>query len=149
MAPRMHPLHPASVHLPVACILATPLADLAAYFVARDFWPLGALTSAGGVLFGFVAAMLGALDFDRARAKAPRTVIGHACAMLAAVSLEAISLSGRVNANLDVAAFPPTWSLAASAAAALILLAGAYLGGELVYTHGVNVRAAEATRTGE
>jgi uncharacterized membrane protein len=140
----MHPLHPASVHLPVACILATPFADLAAHLFSPDAWQFGALTSAGGVIFGLIAASFGALDFERAHARAPRTVIAHACAMLLAVSLEAISLSGRIGSDFAVVGTPPAWSLVTGAAAALVLLAGAYLGGELVYTHGVNVRGAPA-----
>lgn len=149
MAPRMHPLHPASVHLPVACILATPFVDLAAHILSPHAWQFGALTSAGGVIFGLIAASFGALDFERAHARAPKTAIAHAGAMLLAVSLEAVSLSGRVGPDFAVIGAPPTWSLIAAATAALTLIAGAYLGGELVYTHGVNVRAAEATRTHE
>ncbi|MGQ0533208.1 MAG: DUF2231 domain-containing protein [Caulobacteraceae bacterium] len=139
---RLHPLHPISVHAPVACILFTPLADLGAHLSQRnDAWTLGVLTSAGAVIFGVLAAMFGALDFERARAKAPRTVIAHACVMLIAVTFSAASLMGRIDQQFAIAAPPPFWSIVTSVASALAMMLGAYLGGELVYRHGVNVRA--------
>lgn len=137
----MHPLHPMSVHAPVACILFTPFADLAAHMMGNSTaWTLGALTSSGAVLFGLVAATLGALDFERAHAKAPRTVIAHASIMVIAVALAGVSLLGRVGEHFAIGAPPPIWAVAASVVAFLAMLAGAYFGGDLVYRHGVNVR---------
>jgi uncharacterized membrane protein len=136
----MHPLHPMSVHAPVACMLFTPLADLGAHITHQSqAWTLGALTSAGALLFGLLAAMLGALDFERARTKAPRTIIAHVSAMSGALVLSAVSLFGRVDADFTVAAPPPLWAIGGGVLAAAVMFAGAYFGGELVYRHGVNV----------
>jgi uncharacterized membrane protein len=129
-----------SVHVPLTCMLLAPFADAAAIFLHRaDLWALGALATAGAVLFGVLAATLGALDFERAHAKAPKTVIWHASAMSAAVTCEAISLAGRMHSDGALNSPPALWAIVASAGAFLIVLAGAYLGGELVYHHGVNV----------
>jgi uncharacterized membrane protein len=94
-------------------------------------------------VFGLIAATLGALDFERAQAKAPRTVIAHASAMGASVLLSAASLLGRADQHFAIAAPAPLWAIAASGAAFWAMIAGAYLGGDLVYRHGVNVGASD------
>ena len=138
---RLHPLHPMSVHAPVACILFTPLADLCAHLTGNGaIWNLGALTSTGGVAFGLIAATFGALDFERAYAKAPRTIISHLTAMVSAVALSGVSAFGRWGEQWAVASPAPLWAIAAGAAALCAMIIGAYFGGDLVYHHGVNVR---------
>jgi len=137
---RVHPLHPVSVHAPIACIVLTPLADLIAAATHRaDLWIVSAYLSAGAVVFGLIAATFGALDFERAFAKAPKTVIWHAALMTASVSAAAVSALGRFGENFAVQSPPQLWSIAAGVAGFLIAGVGGALGGELVYRHGVNV----------
>lgn len=137
---RLHPLHPMSVHAPLTCLLVTPFADLAAHVTGQpSLWALGALTGAGAVGLGLLAMTLGALDFERAHAKAPRTVIAHASAMIVAVTLSGVSLFGRIGAEFDIIAPPPAWAIAAGLGAFAAMIFGAYFGGDLVYRHGVNV----------
>lgn len=136
---RIHPLHPASVHMPVTCILFTPFLDAGSLFLHADLWPMAAYVCAAAMVFGLVAASFGALDFEKAHAKAPRTVIAHAGAMALALGLEGVSLLGRFAADGAVRAPAPTWAIAAGAGALGVMLAGAYFGGDLVYRHGVNV----------
>jgi uncharacterized membrane protein len=137
---KLHPLHPVSVHLPIACIVLTPLADLVAVVAHRaDLWIVSAYLSAGAVLFGLIAATFGALDFERAYAKAPKTVSWHAGLMVASVSAAAVSAFGRFGENFVAQSPPAAWSIAAGVVAFLIAGVGGALGGELVYRHGVNV----------
>ncbi len=137
---KLHPFHPISVHAPIACILLTPLSDLVAATTHRtDLWVVSAYLSAGAVAFGLIAATLGALDFERALAKARKTVSWHAALMVASVSAAAIGAFGRFGDAFAVQSPPPAWAVAVGVIAFLIAGIGGALGGELVYRHGVNV----------
>lgn len=137
---KLHPLHPVSVHAPLACIAFTPLADLGAVLTSRaEFWTVSAATSAAAPVFGLIAASFGALDFERAYARAPKTVSWHAALMVLAVALAAISAFGRFGEGFTVLTPPGVWPIAAGVAALIVAGAGGALGGELVYRHGVNV----------
>jgi uncharacterized membrane protein len=140
MSPEVHPLHPMSVHAPLACFIFTPLADAAAALTGvREFWFASALTAAGVLVFGLAAATLGALDFAKAHAIAPKTVTWHASLMASALLVEAVGVLGRITPEMQVITPAPSLSLFAGAVALLIAAAGGYLGGNLVYRHGVNV----------
>lgn len=140
----MHPLHPISVHAPLACFLFTPLADAAALLTGDDAtWRIGALTTAGAVAFGVLAATLGALDFEKAHAKAPKIVISHLTAMAAALIFATASLIGRIGEGMAIIAPPPDWALICGVLAAASAIVGGYFGGDLVYRHGVNVERKE------
>ena len=137
---KLHPLHPVSVHAPIACIVFAPLADLGATFAQAPYlWAIGALMTAGAALFGFFAASFGAMDFEQAYAKAPKTVSWHAILMGCAVTLDGISAFGRFGNGLAAITPPPLWAIALSAIALIIAAIGGFLGGDLVYRHGVNV----------
>ena len=139
---KLHPLHPVSVHAPIACIAFAPLADLGAALTGQSyFWAVGALMTAGAVLFGLIAASFGAMDFDRAYAKAPKTVSWHASLMATAVTLDGASAFGRFDQQFAVLTPPTGWAIAAGVLALLVAGVGGFLGGELVYRHGVNVEA--------
>jgi uncharacterized membrane protein len=117
-----------------------PLADLGVALTGRsDFWFVGALMTAGAVLFGLVAATFGALDYERAYAKAPKTVSWHAVLMTSAVPLDAVSAFGRFGHGFSVLSPPAAWAIASSTLALVAVSVGGYLGGDLVYRHGVNV----------
>lgn len=137
---RLHPLHPVSVHAPIACIVFAPLADLGATFTHLPFvWAVGALMTAGAAVFGLVAASFGAMDFERAYAKAPKTVSWHAILMGCAVTLDGASAFGRLAQDHEITTPPATWTIALGALALVIAAIGGFLGGDLVYRHGVNV----------
>lgn len=137
---KLHPLHPVSVHAPIACIVFAPLADLGATFTRLPFvWAVGALMTSGAVLFGLIAASFGALDFERAYSKAPKTVSWHAILMGCAVTLDAVSAFGRFAKDHPITTQPPMWAITLSALALIVAAIGGFLGGDLVYRHGVNV----------
>jgi uncharacterized membrane protein len=137
---KLHPFHPISVHLPVACLVLAPLADFGASPTQRtELWAVSAYLTAGVVVFGLIAAMFGALDFERAFSKAPKTVSWHAILMVAAVASAAVSAFGRFDEAFAVLLPPAPWAIWASVIALGIGGTGAAFGGELVYRHGVNV----------
>lgn len=139
---KLHPLHPVSVHAPLACIAFTPLADLSAVLTHRiEWWTVSAAMSAMAPAFGLIAASFGALDFERAYARAPKTVSWHAVLMVLAVALAAISAFGRFGEGFAVLTPPGALAIAAGVVAFIAVGVGGALGGELVYRHGVNVSA--------
>ncbi len=137
---RLHPLHPISVHAPIGCFLFVPLADLGAAVTQQSyFWAVGALMTTGAVVFGLLAAIFGAMDFERAYARAAKTVSWHAALMASAVTLDGASAFGRFDRNFAVIMPPASWAIAFGILALIAAAVGGFFGGELVYRHGVNV----------
>lgn len=133
-----HPLHPMSVHAPLTFVLFTPLCDAAALVLHEPLaWRVSVLFCAGALLTGLVAATLGASDFGRAHKASPRVIILHASLMMTTLALIGVSLIGRVADAQQLT--PPLWAVFASAVALVTLIAGAFMGGELVYRYGVGV----------
>jgi uncharacterized membrane protein len=137
----MHPLHPLLVHAPIACWTLTPFFDAIALALhVAFFWQAAALMAAIGVVAGALAATAGAVDLPRAQAKVPRLAIAHASLMSGAWLLATIGLLGRIGADYQAILPPPGWAIAASGAAFLIMIGGAWCGGEMVYGHAIGVR---------
>jgi uncharacterized membrane protein len=134
-----HPIHPMLVHVPVACWLLTPLGDGAALLLGLpSLWRISAVLAAVGVAWGALAATAGAVDYARAEAVAPRLVRAHAGLMGSAWTVSLIGLFGRF-AEKQVVVPPAPWAIAAGAVALLLMIAGAWCGGEMVYGRGVGV----------
>lgn len=129
------------VHVPVACWLMTPLCDAGAIALGSDFfWRAGALIAGAGVLVGWLAAMAGALDYERAQKKAAKIVLAHAGLMGTSLMLATAGLIGRLDQHYHALTPPPVWAIAASALTFALMAVGAAFGGELVYGRGVHVR---------
>lgn len=139
MALRTHELHPSVIHLPLALLPATAVVDLMAALsprdrrldrVARRMW----WATAGGSLFvgltGMAASQEIELRSDHARDVMFVHGFGNFALVLAAFGVA--SWRARHRASLTSAAA----GLLASGAA----IYTAYLGGELVYTHGAGVK---------
>ncbi len=129
------------VHLPIACWTMTPACDLLALALRQNvFWQAGALIAAFGAAGGAIAATAGAMDLPRAEASAKRLARFHAMAMAGAWTLAIAGLLGRIDATYVALAPAPWWAITASAAAFVVMLAGAWCGGEMVYGRGVGVQ---------
>lgn len=139
MPMRTHELHPSLVHAPLALLPAAALADLAAALRPRDrrldrlgrnlWWA----TAAAGLVTG-LAGMAASQEIELRSRHARDMMFAHGIGNLGIV-VAAAGISAwrsRNHANLTSAA---SGLLAAGAAAYT-----AYLGGELVYTHGAGVK---------
>lgn len=134
-----HPLHPMLVHVPVACWLLAPLSDVTALAAGWPvMWTMSALLIGVGVAWGALAATAGAMDYGRAHAVAPRLVNAHALLMGSAWTVALVGLFGRF-ADRQVLVPPPWWAVAACFVTALLMVAGAWCGGEMVYGKGIGV----------
>lgn len=138
MPMRTHELHPSLVHAPLALLPAAALVDLAAAFRPRDrrldrlgrnlWWA----TASAGLVTG-LAGMAASQEIELRSHHAREMMFAHGIANLGIV-LAAVGVSAwraRNHANLTSA----TSGLLAAGAATYT----AYLGGELVYTHGAGV----------
>jgi len=134
-----HPLHPMIVPFPIAFFLAALVSDVVylsngrSGFAEASVWLIGA-----GLAAALLAAVLGLADFlgDR-MVRGMRTAWLHMVGNVLAVAIEAVSLYVRSTQGMEASVAPTGVTL--SAVTAVILLGTGWLGGELVYRHGVGV----------
>ena len=141
-----HPLHPALVHFPVACWSLATLADLAGF--GWPHWPLSQFAGAmlvAGCIGGLAAAAAGLAELLKLPPDSPAAADAnrHMLLALAAWSLYAASLLLRLEDWMPRE--PGVLALAASVAGFLALAAAGWMGGRLVYVHGVGTAAAGGT----
>jgi len=137
MRPFRHPLHTAIVHFPIASWVLAASCDGAWLFInPAPFFLKAALWLQGiGLVTASAAVIAGVMDLEglKTRPKAATTIIANIVLMASAASAAAVSFMGRFKTPIEDGVL---WPLFASFAAALLVLAGAYFGGELVYRHG-------------
>lgn len=131
-----HPLHAALVHFPMGLWPASVAADLLGWFGVEGAW--GAMAYwmlAAGLAAGGAAAVTGLLDLLALPAGHPasRAATAHMAAAGAALTLFLGSLLVRGGPSEPAGG----WALALSLAGLAVLLAAGWLGGHLVYRHGV------------
>jgi uncharacterized membrane protein len=134
-----HPLHPALAHFPVALWLAAVLWDLVGWWSSPD--TLWGLMSYWCLALGLAAALpaivTGLFEFLAIPQDGPAvdTATAHMMVMISAAALFGASWVLRANAGATMA--PTAWALALAFAGAGVLLVGGWLGGMLVYRHGI------------
>ena len=132
-----HPLHPLLTDVPIGGLTIALVLDL---FGVYD----GANWATGLGLLGLVAAAIaGFVDLDETDGK-PRQYGGvHSTIMLAAILVYVVSMLVR----LGVTPGSPTESTIIAAVGCLLIVGGAYIGGDLVFTFG-NMVDRHAWRSG-
>jgi uncharacterized membrane protein len=147
MPMELHELHPMLVHMPLALLPAAALVDVAAasadsrprrYLLdaaGRKLWWAGVGAAALAGVAGMAASQEVRADDPRARDAMWLHGIGNLGILLAGIGLASWRTTHRVS--------PVSAVLGASAVGASIYTA--WLGGELVYTHGIGVKAMGAT----
>jgi uncharacterized membrane protein len=137
---RTHELHPSTVHVPLVLLPAAAIVDLAAALSPRDrrldrfgrglWWA----TAGGGLLVGLTgmaASQEIELRSDRARDMMFLHGIGNLTIIVSAFGVAAWRARNRASLS----------SAAAGLLASAAVIYTAYLGGELVYSHGAGVKA--------
>lgn len=141
-----HPIHPMLIPFPIVCFVGAFLTDLVyvangvqAWAVASN-WLLGA-----GLLMAALAATAGLIDFlGDPMIRGHAVAVKHMLANVTAVVLEAVNLALR----LADPAFVGT-GIYLSGLVVLILIYSGWLGGELVFKHGVGVKEREMRNSSE
>jgi uncharacterized membrane protein len=135
-----HPLHPLLVPLPITFLVSALLTDIA--YVKSTWWMWAYASSwliGAGIATALLAAIAGFTDFfgDRRIRKLKRAWY-HMVGNLIAVVLSIVNFI--VHTRDGEAAVVPT-GITLSAIVVLLLLLNGWMGGELVFRHGVGVRS--------
>jgi uncharacterized membrane protein len=138
-----HPLHPLLVTLPVGFLVGVLLTDIAWYATADAFWARASAWLIGaGLVTGALAAIAGFVDFlGSERIRSLTFVWYHFIGNAIALVLAAISLYMRSTGDLAAVTGP---QFVLSILVVAILLVTGWLGGELVFRHGVGQTAGSA-----
>jgi len=131
-----HPLHPALVHFPVACWTLATLTDFASLWLGETVWRWSAGLLTVGCLMALLAMVAGLMELPRIPdGPALRDTYWHMGIMLTAFAL----FSARLLLGLDhMQPQPPDLlSLLLDGAGFIALAIGGWLGGRLVYGHGI------------
>lgn len=131
-----HPLHPALVHFPVACWSLAVVADFASLWLGEAAWQWSGGLLAVGCTMALAAMLAGLLELPRVpEGPAMRDTYLHMSVMLVAFGLFTTRLLLRLDHLQPLA--PNTVSLLLDAGGFLALAVGGWLGGRLVYGHGI------------
>jgi uncharacterized membrane protein len=140
MAMRLHELHPTIVHFPLALLPASLTLDLAGKLSGnRGLMQSGRYLAAGAVASTAAAGIAGlvAQQIVRTDGAAHDTLVTHRNLNLALFGITSALVAARMRRER------PGWGyLAAGLAGYAAMNYTAYLGGRMVYTHGVGVEAA-------
>ena len=132
-----HPIHPMLIPFPITCFVGAFVTDLVHSQNGDPGWATGSMWLLGfGLLTAALAAVAGFTDYlgdDRIRSLG--AALKHMIANVAAVVIELVNLILRLNDP----GFANSTGVYLSGVVVLILLYSGWLGGELVYKHGVGV----------
>jgi uncharacterized membrane protein len=135
-----HPVHPMLVAFPVALLVLAPVWDGLAWLgVMSEAKVAGYFCQLGGLAIGALALVTGFADLLKipsSNAAATKVALIHASCALAALSFAGIAFAFRGGRG----ALPGSGILALEVVAALALMATGWLGGHLVFAHGIGVR---------
>lgn len=134
-----HALHPVLVDFPIAFLIGAFLTDAGYWLTDNDFWAHASAWLIGvGLLVGFAAAILGAIDFFTVVPdKAKRAGWIHFIVNILALTLALLNILLRLGDNPGQ--YVVFWGLILSLLTALLLTVGGWFGGELVMRHGVSI----------
>jgi len=131
-----HPIHPMLVQFPIVCFILTFVLDV---FYSRGNADVAQWSNwllIVGLVMGALAAVAGLTDFLGDKRIQGGDAVKHMLANVTAVILEVVNLVLRLK-NPD---FIGSTGVYISLVVVLILLYSGWMGGKLVYRHGIGVR---------
>jgi uncharacterized membrane protein len=133
-----HPLHPALVHFPLALWLAAVFWDLVSWWRPDPlWWQMAYWCLALGLVVSLAAIATGFVEYAGLAPEQPG-IDAAATHMLVMVSATAaFGASWLLRAFSGSTSAPSPWAIALGLGGAALLAAGGWLGGTLVYRHGM------------
>ena len=138
-----HPLHPMLIPIPIGLWIFSLVCDLAFVFGAGathwatvSFW-----TMLGGIVGAIIAAIPGIIDMLSLRDTPKKLALAHMALNVTVIVLYAMNFGMRLNGGA-ISGLP----LAFSVIAVVLLGVSGWLGGHMVYVHGVGVDDSKVTR---
>lgn len=137
-----HPIHPMLVPLPIGLWVFSLVCDIVFFAKGTDIWSILALYSMmGGVIGALLAALPGFFDlYNMPPSEAKKIGLWHMTINLSLVTLYVLNFLWRLNVG------PETGPFVLSILAVLVLLFSGWLGGEMVYVHGVAVEPVDESK---
>lgn len=140
-----HPIHPMLVHFPTALFSTSFLFDMAAFAgFGKDFFTASIYCMGMGLAGGLLAAIFGLIDYNRLAGKTGdgeevfQKASWHAGMQFLVLSIFGIVFGTRYEGLYEITE-PRMLKLVLSGLGVLLMLAGNYLGGDLVFRDGVGV----------
>jgi len=130
-----HPVHPMLVQFPIVCFILTLVCDVLYTQGHTELASASTWLLIVGLVMGALAAVAGLTDFLGDKRIQGADAIKHAAANVTAVVLEVVNLVLRLK-NPDSIGSTGVWI---SLVVVLILLYSGWMGGRLVYIHGIGV----------
>ena len=130
-----HPIHPMLVQFPIVCFILTLVCDVLYTQGHTELATASTWLLIVGLVMGALAAVAGLTDFVGDKRIQGADAIKHAAANVTAVALEIVNLVLRLK-NPDSIGSTGVWI---SLVVVLILLYSGWMGGRLVYIHGIGV----------
>lgn len=131
-----HPIHPLLVHFPIACWSLAVAADFAGLILGEAAWQWSGGLLAVGCAMALAAMTAGLMELSRVpEGPAMTDVWWHMGAMLTALTFFSLRLLLRLDHMQPLE--PNTLSLILDAGGFVALGFGGYMGGRLVYGHGI------------
>ncbi|HPN80261.1 DUF2231 domain-containing protein [Dokdonella sp.] len=134
-----HPLHPALVHFPIATWSLATLADLAGLAWGEPAWRWSGVLMAVGTLTALVAMAAGFIDFLKLAADHPAATDAQRHLRWETVAWCCYAASLLLRLDGSTLAAPDLIGIGLGAAGFASLCVAGWLGGKLVYAHGVGV----------
>lgn len=130
-----HPIHPMLVQFPIVCFILTLVCDVLYTQGHTELATASTWLLIVGLVMGALAAVAGLTDFLGDKRIQGSDAIKHATANVTAVVLEVVNLVLRLK-NPESIGSTGVWI---SLVVVLILLYSGWMGGRLVYIHGIGV----------
>ncbi|MCA1557411.1 MAG: DUF2231 domain-containing protein [Acidobacteria bacterium] len=143
-----HPIHPMLIPFPIALWVFSLVADIIYVWRDNPAWGwIAFYTLVGGIIGAVLAAIFGIIDYFAIRdKKVSKIAAWHARINVLALLLFAASFYLRTTGGASLVGGSMTIPLLLSIAGVLSIIVSGWLGGELVYKHGVAVNAGMKTR---
>lgn len=137
-----HPIHPMLIPFPIALWVFSLISDLIYFWRGNPAWEwLAFYTLAGGILGALLAAPFGIIDYFAIRdRKVSKIAAWHARLNVLALLLFAASFYLRTKGGAELTSGDLRVPLVLSIIGVASIALSGWLGGELVYKHGVAVK---------